>query len=151
MKPVDPDRVDLEALLPHRPPFLLVDRLVEVDPGAEGVAERRIAEDDPVFEGHFPGNPLYPGTLLVEIMAQAAAVVFGLPKEGEAKATPSGHPGEKYLVGIEKMRFKGMTRPGDLVRVHVKFIKKFGPISRVKARAEIDGKLVAEGELTFKG
>ncbi len=106
------ERDEIEALLPHREPFLMVDRLVEVEPGVRAVGIKEVRADEDWARGHFPGNPIFPGVLITEALAQGAALIFLCGHPERAGAT-------FYLVGVDKMRFRRVVRPGDILRLEV--------------------------------
>ncbi|HET6204189.1 MAG TPA: 3-hydroxyacyl-ACP dehydratase FabZ family protein [Planctomycetota bacterium] len=137
---MDPDRPDpgapLEAL-PHRPPFRFVDEVLEVSPGERIEAARVFRPTEDFFRGHFPGDPLVPGVLLVECMAQAA---------GLAEADPGG----ARLARIEGARFLRPVRPGDRVVVSMRRAARFGPVVRYEGECRVEGSLVAEGTVTLR-
>ncbi len=135
------DREQVMALLPHRPPFLLVDHVVELEPGRRCVAERTLREDDFWFAGHFPGNPVMPGVLIVEALAQTATV---------AAASGGGAEGKIGLfAGIDKVRFKRVVKPGDTLRLEAEIIMFRGPVGKAAVKATVDGDLACRGELMF--
>ena len=137
--------VDIDAVLtalPHRYPFLLVDRVLEVsEDGKSAVALKNVTIGEPFFQGHFPDFPVMPGVLVVEALAQAAAAAL-LP-EGLRR----GRLG--VLGGLDGFRFRRPVRPGDALRLEVRLTRLRGPVGKVAARATVDGQLVAEGEITF--
>jgi 3-hydroxyacyl-[acyl-carrier-protein] dehydratase len=128
-------------LLPHRPPFLLVDEVEELEPGVRCVAFRTLRDDDVWFAGHFPGNPLMPGVLIVEALAQTATLAAA--SAGEAK----GKIG--LFAGIDKVRFKRVVKPGDTMRLEAEIVAVHGPVGRAKVKATVDGQLACRGELMF--
>jgi 3-hydroxyacyl-[acyl-carrier-protein] dehydratase len=145
------DRAQLEALLPHRPPFLLVDEVDELEPGVSCVARRTLRDDDFWFAGHFPGNPVMPGVLIVEALAQTATVAAAstaMDADGDADAgSMAGKIG--LFAGIDKVRFKRVVKPGDTMRLEAEIIAVHGPVGRAKVKATVDGQLACRGELMF--
>ena len=128
-------------LLPHRPPFLLVDEVEELEPGVRCVAFRTLRDDDVWFAGHFPGNPLMPGVLIVEALAQTATI---------AAASGGDIAGKIGLfAGIDKVRFKRVVKPGDTMRLEAEIVAVHGPVGRAKVKATVDGQLACRGELMF--
>ena len=140
------DRAQIEALLPHRPPFLLVDEVVEGEPGVRCVALRTLRDEDFWFAGHFPGNPVMPGVLIVEALAQAAtiAAASGATGEGEGMAGKIG-----LFAGIDKVRFKRVVKPGDTMRLEAEITSFRGPVGKCTVKATVDGQLACRGELMF--
>ena len=131
------DRAAIEALIPHREPFLLLDRVVELEPGVRAVAEHTFTGDEWYLRGHFPGDPIVPGVILVESCAQAATVM--------AMALPEYREGLGLFAGIEEMRFKRIVRPGDTGRFEATVDKLRRGFARVNVRATVAGELAAEG------
>jgi 3-hydroxyacyl-[acyl-carrier-protein] dehydratase len=131
----------IEAIIPHRYPFLFVDRIVELDEGKRGVGIKNVSANEWFFEGHFPGRKVMPGVLIVEAMAQVAAVTL-LKGVAMAGKTP-------LFGGIEQMRFRRPVVPGDQLRLEFTLEKMRGPIGRGHVRATVDGKLAAEGTISF--
>ena len=129
----------IESILPHRPPFLLVDEVVELDPGARVVARKRVTEDD--CAGHFPGNPIMPGVKMVEALAQCGAVAVLAQEENRGKLA--------LFAGIDDVRFKRMVLPGDELELTCELERMRGPVGRGKATATVDGELAARGTLMF--
>ena len=132
-------RAEIEAILPHRAPFLLLDEVVEMEPGSRVVARKRVLEED--CGGHFPGNPIMPGVLMVEALAQAGAVAVLAQEANRGKLA--------LFAGIDDVRFKRIVRPGDELTLTCELETVRGPIGRGKARATVDGELVVRGTLTF--
>lgn len=131
----------IEALIPHRFPFLLIDRVVELEPGSRAVAIKNVTANEWFFQGHFPDRPIMPGVLIVEALAQAGSV---------AALSSDAHKGKLGLfAGIDGMRFRRRVVPGDQLRLEVELERIRGPVGVAKARATVDGERAAEGKLTF--
>jgi 3-hydroxyacyl-[acyl-carrier-protein] dehydratase len=130
---------EIEQILPHRDPFLLLDEVVELDPGSRVVARKTVTEED--CAGHFPGNPIMPGVKMVEALAQAGAVAVLVQEENRGKLA--------LFAGIDDVRFKRVVRPGDELTLECSLEQVRGPIGRGKARATVDGELAVRGTLTF--
>ena len=131
----------IEAILPHREPFLLLDEVVELEPGRRVVARREVRADDPWFAGHFPGRPVMPGVLIVEAMAQAGAVAVLYEEQNRGKIA--------FFAGIDDCRFKRVVQPGDVLTLTCEIDQIRGPIGRGKATAYVADELAARGTLTF--
>jgi len=132
-------RETIEQILPHRPPFLLLDEVVELEPGARVVARKRVTDDD--CAGHFPGNPIMPGVKMVEALAQAGAVAVLAEEENAGRLA--------LFAGIDDVRFKRIVRPGDELTLECTLEAVRGPIGRGKARATVGDELAVRGTLTF--
>jgi 3-hydroxyacyl-[acyl-carrier-protein] dehydratase len=130
----------IEAILPHRYPFLLVDRVISMEPMKKLVAVKCVTVNEPFFAGHFPGHPVMPGVLILEALAQAAALL--------AKGSMLEEPGDKvtYLMAIDNARFRKPVFPGDRIELHVEVVKRKGAIWKEKGVAMVDGEAVAEAE-----
>jgi 3-hydroxyacyl-[acyl-carrier-protein] dehydratase len=135
------DRAGIEEILPHREPFLLIDEVVELEPGHRVVARKRVREDEWYLRGHFPGRPVMPGVLIVEAMAQTGAVAVLAEEENRGRIA--------LFAGIDDTRFKRIVEPGDVLELECTLEQVRGPIGKGKARATVDGKLAARGTLTF--
>ena len=135
------DIARIMKLLPHRYPFLLIDKMVEIDGEESGTAIKNVTINEPFFQGHFPGKPVMPGVLLVEAMAQAAGalVLNHLGDEHAGKLV--------FFMSIDKARFRKPVLPGDVVHFHVKLSNKRAPVWKYWAEAHVDGKKVAEAEI----
>ncbi len=136
--------LDVEAiqrLLPHRPPFLLVDRVVAVTPGEKLVAWKSVTMNEPFFTGHFPGHPVMPGVLVLEALAQACALLA-------IKSMAPGEAAEKltYLMGIDGARFRRPVVPGDRLELEVSTDRRKGAVWRMKGVARVDGQTAAEAD-----
>ena len=134
-------RAAIEAILPHREPFLLIDEVLELEPGERVVARKQVREDEWYFRGHFPGRPVMPGVLIVEAMAQTGAVAVLSEEENRGRIA--------LFAGIDDTRFKRIVEPGDELRLECTLEQVRGPIGKGKARATVDGELAARGTLTF--
>jgi 3-hydroxyacyl-[acyl-carrier-protein] dehydratase len=127
--------------IPHRYPFLLVDRVLELELGKRGVGIKNVTINEPFFQGHFPGTPVMPGVLIIEALAQLGAViVLGMP-ENKGKLA--------FLTGVDNVRFRRQVIPGDQLRLEVEMTRMRGPIGKGKGRALVDGEVAAEGEIMF--
>ncbi len=131
----------IEQIIPHRYPFLLLDRIIEIEDGKRAVGIKNVTANEWFFEGHFPGKKVMPGVLIVEAMAQVAAVTMlhGLDAGGKSP----------LFGGIENMRFRRPVVPGDQLRLEFTLDKIRGPVGKGQVRATVDGKLAAEGVITF--
>ena len=135
------DISEIMELLPHRYPFLLVDRIVELDPGVRVVGVKNVTINEPFFSGHFPDNPVMPGVLIVEAMAQTGAVM-AIHAGGDAVAGKF-----MYLAGIDNARFRRPVVPGDQLRIELTAISLRQSSCKMAARATVDGVLAAEATL----
>lgn len=132
---------EIKEIIPQREPFLMIDEVEEFVPGESATAYKYVNEEEYYFKGHFPGNPIMPGVLICESLAQTGGVAILSMEENKGKNALFG--------GIDKMRFKKMVVPGDKLKLEVKIIKRKGPIGIGEAIATVDGKVAAKGELTF--
>jgi len=132
-------RPEIEEILPHRAPFLLIDEVLELVPGERVVARKLVTDED--CAGHFPGNPIMPGVKMVEALAQCGAVAVLSQEENKGKLA--------LFAGIDDVRFKRVVRPGEVLTLQCDVETVRGPIGRGKARASVDGELAVRGTLTF--
>ena len=128
-------------ILPHRNPFLLIDTIEELVPGEKAVAKKNVTMNEPYFMGHFPGNPVMPGVLIIEALAQTGAVAILCQDEWKGKTA--------YFAGINNAKFKQKVVPGDTLELTTEIIKVKGPIGVGKAVAKVNGKTAYMAELTF--
>ena len=135
------DKAGIEEILPHRDPFLLLDEVIELEPGARVVARKQVRPDEWYLSGHFPGRPIMPGVLIVEAMAQTGAVAV--------LADEANHGKLALFAGIDDVRFKRIVEPGDELELVCELERVRGPIGRGKATATVDGELAARGTLMF--
>ena len=132
---------EIEKVIPQRDPFLMIDEIEDYEIGKSAVAYKNVKKTEWYFKGHFPGNPIMPGVLIAESLAQTGAFAILSLEENRGKNALFG--------GIDKMKFKRMVVPGDRIKLEVKIIKQKGPIGVGEAVATVDGKVAAKGELTF--
>ncbi len=128
-------------ILPHRNPFLLIDTIEELVPGEKAVAKKNVTVNEPYFMGHFPGNPVMPGVLIIEALAQTGAVAILCQDEWKGKTA--------YFAGINNAKFKQKVVPGDTLELTTEIIKVKGPIGVGRAVAKVNGKTACMAELTF--
>ena len=132
---------EIMEIIPHRQPFMLLDTIEELEPGVRALARKCVSYNEPYFAGHFPEEPVMPGVLIVEALAQVGAVaILSLP-ENKGKTA--------YFGAINSAKFKGKVVPGDVLLLETEIIKSKGPIGVGSAKATVDGKVVAQAELTF--
>ncbi len=135
------DVIGIQKVLPHRYPFLLVDRVTDVEKGKRAVGIKNVTTNEPFFQGHFPGNPVMPGVLILEAMAQVVAF---------SALGPGGVQGKvPYLVGVDRARFRRPVVPGDQLRIEIELVRARGDFGRAACSAYVDGKLAADAEMTF--
>jgi 3-hydroxyacyl-[acyl-carrier-protein] dehydratase len=137
---MDLNCLDIMKLLPHRYPFLLVDRVVEFEAGKRIVGIKNVTINEPFFQGHFPEHPIMPGVLILEAMAQVGGVYAILGNEVGENQVP-------YFVGIDNAKFRKPVLPGDVLRLELELITKRRGIYTFNGKATVDGKLVAQAEL----
>lgn len=129
----------IQNLLPHRYPFLMVDRITELEPNAKAVGIKNVTVNEPFFQGHFPGNPIMPGVLIVEAMAQIAGVLaFGSGVQGNAV----------FFMSIEKAKFRKPVVPGDQLKMEIKVLQQRGNVWKFSGTATVDEKVVSEADFT---
>ncbi|MDQ4105725.1 MAG: 3-hydroxyacyl-ACP dehydratase FabZ [Actinomycetota bacterium] len=132
---------EIRALIPHRYPFLLVDRIEELEPGVRAVGVKNVTQNEPFFQGHFPDYPVMPGVLIVEAMAQVGAVGVMVNEEYRGKLA--------LFAGIDNVRFRRQVVPGDVLTMEVDIERLKGRIGRGKGRASVDGEKACEADLMF--
>jgi 3-hydroxyacyl-[acyl-carrier-protein] dehydratase len=135
------ESADIQRIIPHRYPFVLVDRVLEMELGQRIVAIKSVSGNEPFFQGHFPGNPIMPGVLIVEALAQAGVVLL-LSDTANKGMLP-------LFAGIDKLKFRRKVLPGDSLRLELNVISQRGPVGKGHVRASVDDEVAAEGELTF--
>ncbi len=132
---------EIMEIIPHRYPFLLIDTIEELEPGVRGVGRKCVSMNEPFFQGHFPGNPVMPGVLIIEALAQGGAVALLSQPEWKGRTA--------YFAGIDKARFRQKVVPGDVLTLETVILKVKGSVGVGKAVAAVNGKVAAEAELTF--
>ena len=132
---------EIMEIIPHRHPFLLIDTIERLEPGVGAVGKKCVSGNEPFFAGHFPGNPVMPGVLIIEALAQVGAVAMLSLPEMKGKTA--------YLAGIDNAKFRKKVLPGDVLLLETVITKVKGPVGVGRAVATVDGKKVAEAELTF--
>lgn len=135
------DAKEIQNIIPHRYPFLLVDKIIEIEEGKRAVGIKNVTINEPFFQGHFPGNPIMPGVLIVEAMAQVGAVAILSMEEYKGKLA--------VFTGIDKVRFKKQVVPGDTLRMEVEMIAMKRGIGKANASAYVGVQLAVSGELMF--
>lgn len=132
---------EIMEIIPHRHPFMLIDTIEELEEGVRALGKKCVSFNEPYFAGHFPGNPVMPGVLIIEALAQAGAVAILSQPEFRGKTA--------YFAAVNSAKFKGKVTPGDVLTLETQIIKVKGPIGVGSAKAYVDGKLVTSAELTF--
>ena len=132
---------EIMEIIPHRQPFLLIDTIEEMEEGKRAVGKKCVSYNEPFFAGHFPGEPVMPGVLIIEALAQTGAVAILSQEENKGKIA--------YFAGINQAKFKKKVLPGDTLMLETEIIKVKGPIGVGKATAYVDGKVACSAELTF--
>lgn len=138
------DVMDINEIMkriPHRYPFLLIDRILEIELGKKGVGLKNVTMSEPFFQGHFPGTPIMPGVLIVEAMAQLGAVIVLSMPENQGKLA--------FFAGIDGLRFRRQVIPGDQLRLEVEITKMRGSLGKGIGRALVEGEIAAEGTIMF--
>ncbi|GEK59303.1 3-hydroxyacyl-[acyl-carrier-protein] dehydratase FabZ [Marinococcus halophilus] len=131
----------IKEIIPHRYPFLLVDKIIEVEPGERAVGIKNVSANEEFFNGHFPDYPVMPGVLIIEAIAQAGGVALMQQEDMKGKLA--------LFAGIDECRFKGQVKPGDQLRLEMEVTKQRRSIVKGKGTASVDGKVVAEADLMF--
>ncbi|MBN6885075.1 3-hydroxyacyl-[acyl-carrier-protein] dehydratase [Cytobacillus horneckiae] len=135
------DITQIKEIIPHRYPFLLVDKILEVEEGQKAIGIKNVTANEEFFNGHFPDYPVMPGVLIVEALAQVGAVAMLKKEENRGRLA--------FFTGIDKCRFKRQVKPGDQLRLEVEMTRVKGPIGKGKGIATVDGELVCETEIMF--
>ena len=132
---------EIKKIIPQREPFLMIDEVEELNPGYSAIAYKNVKKEEDYFKGHFPGNPIMPGVLIVESLAQTGAVAILSLEENKNK--------NALFAGINNVKFKRIVRPGDRLKLEVKILKQRGSIGFGEALATVEGEIACKGELTF--
>jgi 3-hydroxyacyl-[acyl-carrier-protein] dehydratase len=135
--------MDIDAILkalPHRYPFLMIDRIIGIDGDNAAIGIKNVSVNEPIFQGHFPGNPVFPGVLIIEGMAQTAGAIA-------IAADKTGGPHVVYMVTVDKCKFRKPARPGDVIEYHIKKIRRRSAMGWYEARAMVGTTLIAEAEV----
>lgn len=132
---------EIMNIIPHRYPFLLVDTIEELEPGVRALGKKCVSVNEPFFQGHFPGNPVMPGVLIIEALAQVGAVAMLSQPQFQGRTA--------YFAGIDKARFRQKVMPGDVLLLETEIVKVKGPVGVGRATARVNDKVAAQAELTF--
>ena len=132
---------EIMEIIPHRQPFMLLDTIEELTPGVRAAAKKCVSYNEPYFQGHFPQEPVMPGVLIIEALAQAGAVAILSLEENKGKTA--------YLAGIKGAKFKRKVVPGDVLMLETEIVKQKGPVGIGRATASVAGKTAVEAEFTF--
>jgi 3-hydroxyacyl-[acyl-carrier-protein] dehydratase len=146
-KPSAIERSEIETLIPHRPPFLWIDRVEELEPGVRCVAVKFVDPENPVFAGHFPGKPILPGVFLIEAVAQTAGVMLGSARP-EVSAKNDARGQVALLAAVNRFKFLKPVTPGQTLRVETKKLTEALQMACIGGTVWVDGEMVANGELT---
>lgn len=133
--------IDVQKILPHRYPFLLIDKVIEYEPGKRAVAIKNVTINEPFFQGHFPEYPIMPGVLIVEALAQAAGIAAATLEENKGKLG--------VFTGIDSMKFRKQVVPGDVLKLEAEVLTLKMGMAKIKVKATVDDKTAAEGEIKF--
>lgn len=133
--------VEIQNILPHRYPFLLVDKVIEMEPGKKVVGIKNVTANEPFFQGHFPGYPVMPGVLIVEALAQTAGIAAAVLDEGKGKLG--------LFASIDGIKFKRQVVPGDTLKLEAEILMFKMGVVKAKVTASVEGKVAAEGEIRF--
>ena len=137
------ESMDIDAILtclPHRYPFLMIDRIIEIDSDNSAIGIKNVSVNEPMFQGHFPGKPIFPGVLIIEGMAQTAGAIA-------IAADKTGGPHVVYMVTVDKCKFRRPARPGDVIEYHIRKIRRRSAMGWYEARAMVGNTLIAEAEV----
>jgi len=134
------DIKEIQKFLPHRYPFLLVDRIIEIEPGTKAIGIKNVTVNEEFFQGHFPGQPIMPGVLIIEAMAQVGGILAFRSGVNIGKAV--------YFMSIEKAKFRKPVVPGDQLRLEIQVLQQRGNVWRFSGNATVEGKVAAEAEFT---
>lgn len=135
------ENMDIQKILPHRYPFLLVDRVLEIEEGKKATGIKNVTVNEPFFQGHFPQNPIMPGVLIVESLAQVGAVMLLSMSENKGKLG--------VFTGIEKMKFRRQVVPGDTLLLEAELLMYRHGMGKAAVKATVDGQIAAQGEISF--
>ncbi len=133
--------IEIQKILPHRYPFLLIDRIIEVEPGKRAVGIKNVTSNEPFFVGHFPGNPIMPGVLIVEALAQTACVAGLLMEENKGKLG--------VFTGMDGIKIRRQVVPGDTLKLEVEFLVFKMGMGKAKIKASVENQVAVEGEIKF--
>lgn len=135
------NNIEIQKIIPHRYPFLLIDRIVEMDEGKRAVGIKNVTANEPFFQGHFPGNPIMPGVLIVEALAQVGCVMLLSMEENRGKVG--------VFTGIDKLKFRKQVTPGDTLRLEAELLQYRHKMGKASVKATVDGEVAAMGEIGF--